>query len=137
MHVIGDFGSFAVLGCAHNRGVARTAAQISSELCIVVGCTVQVGGRHGHNKAGRAKSALAAMPVDQGFLHGMQGTVRRRHPFDRSNGFSVDLGHKKNAGVQCFCADLVGDHHRTGAAVAFIASFFGSLQALIFAKPIE
>jgi hypothetical protein len=49
----------------------------------------------------------------------------------------LQLGQEQDAGVQRAGAVVVGDHHRAGAAIAFVAALLGAGQAAILAQPVE
>ena len=124
-------------GRADDRGVAGAAAQVACELVVMIGAAVQMGGGHRDDKPRRAKAALAAVMGDHRGLNRMQGAIGARDAFDRAHGFAMQLGQEQDAGVQRAAAAVIGDHDRAGAAIAFIAAFFGAAKAAIKPQPIQ
>ena len=89
-----------------------------------------VEGEHRHYKTWRAKSALAAMGIDQRLLHRMEGTVCRGEPLDCQYLFAVGLTEESNTTVNRPIADAAVDglanRHRASRAIAFGTPFLGA-----------
>jgi hypothetical protein len=75
--------------------------------------------------------------VHHGLLDGMQAAIGGADAFDGAHGFAMQLRQKQDAGVQRLCAIGITDHNRTGAAVTFVATFFGAVQSGVFAQPVK
>ena len=95
---------------ANDRGIAGTATQVSGQLIVKIGASVQMGSCHGHDKTGRAKAALTAVMFDHRILYRVQSTVRATDAFDGAHGFAMQLWQKQNAGIQRPRTPVLSDH---------------------------
>ena len=66
---------------------------------------------------------------DHGGLHGMRLSHRAGHAFDGADGFAVELGQEKDAGVERLGPRSIGYHDGAGAAVTLVAALFGAFEA--------
>ena len=103
----------------------------------MVGAALRMAHGHRHDEARRAKAALAAVVPDHFGLHRVQGAIGAGNTFNRAHGLAVDLGQKQDAGVQGAHALIIGDHHRAGPAITFIAAFLRAAKAALKAQPIQ
>ena len=86
-----------------------------------------------HHEARRAEAALAAVAVDHGRLHRVQGAVAGE-VLDGDDVAEVDRGEQPDAGIHRLVDQPVAgppaDQHRAGAAVALGAALLGAAQPL-------
>ena len=73
------------------------------------------------------------MVIDHFLLHRMIATKS----FYRADGFTVELWQKQNASVQWTMTIGIGNHDRTGPAVAFVAPFLGARQITTVPEPVK
>ena len=97
--MLGHRGALGGVGGADDRRIAGAAAEVAGELVVMIGGAIGMGGDHRHDKAWGAKTALAAVEIDHGLLHRMQGAIRMGDPFDCAYGFAVELRQEQDAGV--------------------------------------
>jgi hypothetical protein len=136
-HPVGDRRGGGGLGGADDGGVACAAAEVAGELVVVVGAAVEVGCCHRDDEARRAEAALRAVVGDHRLLHRMQLASGPGDAFHRADRLAVELRQEQDAGVERAGARLVRDHHRAGAAVAFVAAFLRAGEAARLAQPVE
>ena len=92
----------------------------------MIGAALGVGGGHRHHEARRAETALATVMLDHRLLDGMQRATLGQS-LDRAHGAARELRQKQDAGVERAQPPLgIGDDHRAGAAIAFVAALLGA-----------
>ena len=74
---------------------------------------------------------------DHGGLHRVLFAFGATEPFDRADGFAIQLRQKQDAGVQRAGAAVIGHHHGAGAAIALIAALFGAAKAFCLAQIVQ
>ena len=84
-------------------------------------------GRHRHDHAALAITALRHVAIDPGLLHLVQHAIRRQ-PFDGGDLFAGGLGDQHAAGADRDAVDVNG----AGAALCNAATIFGAGQAGVF-----
>ena len=137
------------LGGIQNGPVAGAAAQIAREFFtgqsardgLTLGGVVLVHAKQTHHKARRAKAALAAVALHQGFLGGVQGAVGCGQVFGGPQCQAVDRMRQADATVHSLVVHLTvhhfAQHHGAGAAVALVAAFFGAGAVQVFAQHLQ
>ena len=139
---IGGFGQ-GPLGGAHDRRIARAAAQIAGQGVVDVrrGAALAGQGEDRHDEARRAEAALGTIEIDQRPLHRVQRAVRPGEMLDGENLAAVQAAYELDAAIDRLIAQapIEGAHanHRAGAAVAFVAAFLGASQPGLQAQIIE
>lgn len=133
----GDRERFGRLGGADDGGVAGAAAKVARKRCVVIGIAVEMRGGHRDGKPRCAKTALAAVMVDERLLYRMQGAIRGGEALDGGDMFARQLGQEQDAGIQRVVAAGIRDHDRASAAVAFVAAFFCAGELAFLAQPVE
>ncbi len=137
VHMVRHGRVCCVLRGANDRRVACAAAQISRKFSVIVVGAVQMRRGHCRDEAGGAKAALRSVMIHHCLLYRVKRAVRRCDPFDRAHSLAVQLRHEQDTGVERARAVLVGHHHGTGPAIAFVAAFLGAREALFLAQPVE
>ena len=122
--------------CTYDLVIARAAAQVSSKpvayfMLRRIGLGVEQGFA-GHQKTGRADSALQAGMLEKLALQRMQ-TIRSSDPLDGDDLFTLSLDGQYQTGVD---EDPV-ECDRTGAAVAVVAAFFRTGETEILAQHLQ
>ncbi|MEY3534405.1 MAG: hypothetical protein RI979_2431 [Pseudomonadota bacterium] len=74
---------------------------------------------------------------DHGGLHRVVFAFRAGKPFDRADGFAIQLRQKQDAGIQGAGAALIGHHHGASAAIALIAALFGAAEPFGVAQIVQ
>ena len=87
----GNRDAFDGFGGAEDRRVPGTAAEVTSELVVVIRRAVGMSCGHRDRKTGRAKAALAAVMGNEGILSRMGCAIWGGEAFDRCDGFAIDL----------------------------------------------
>ena len=120
----------------HEAATHRASAQVSVEPVLdVVEGRVRVAAQHsveGHDDAGRAETALAAMQLGEALLDHVHAGAAVPDPLHRRDVARVDGAERGEAGVHGDVLDPLalpvgpaahrGDHHRAGAAAALTAA---------------
>ena len=100
-----------------------------------------VEGIERHDETGRAETALGAMGIDYGLLHGMQPAILAGHPFHRHHRFAIQLRHQHQAPVgrfeNGFAVLLRPNGDGAGAAIALGAALLGALETAHLAQVIK
>ena len=116
--------------------VAGAAAQVALEVPRQVGLLLVVEGGRRHHHAGRAETALEALPVQELLLHRMEcGAVRARsgggaggsQTFHGGDGAALGADRGIDAAVHRHAVHV----HRAGAAVAGVAALLHAEVALL------
>jgi hypothetical protein len=128
---------FDVLRGAQDRGVACAAAQVTGKRGVMVSVAVEMRCGHRHDKARRAKAALAAVVGDHRGLHRMWLAIGAHQPFDRAHSFAVQLRQEQDASVERAAALGICHHHATSPAIAFVAALFRAFQPCGFPQVIQ
>jgi hypothetical protein len=128
---------FGGLGGADDGGIARAAAQVASKGGVMVAVAVQMRRGHRHHKSWRAKATLAAVVGDHRCLNGVRFAVGAREPFNRADGFTLQLRQEKDAGVERARPLRICHHDSASATIAFIAALFRALEPCSLAQVIK
>ena len=131
--------------CRHDRPIAGAAAQIAGERLVHDGVfgwlAAVVEGKHRHHETRCAESALGGIGINEGLLHRMQRTVRRRHPFNREDCAIIDLRQHHQARIHRLepqrAVHAPPQHDGAGAAIAFCATLLRPREPGAGAKPVE